>query len=326
VASESDDLEALFRLAYKEFEESGRNGDNRRRELNDELALTLKDLSKADFAAPAGFVHLAADAERTTGKTEIREWIAKYLEVALREHAPELLLPPWIERLRAQVQNSIEVRCLILKQEIEKYLDLPRWHGYRPPPRPAEDYLQHQYTLLRSDFEAELNGRLETLQLRGTAEKRKSKSELPQSESTVPRPTIPAAKVESTESRRVVPFPMPNGARWEDVEIRFTGDHHVQITVLGQTDVRNYAEMDFEDGRSEKPVRAWTVLQSLGSRDGIVRLEDMSADRATIERRILEIRARFRSMFNLEGDPIPFEAGIGYRARFRVIFATSFNK
>jgi len=181
MSSESDNLEALYRLAYKEFDESGRNGNSRRRELSDELASTIKDLFAVDRAGPAGFISPAAEAYRAAGKTEISERIAKYLGVALREQAPELLSPPWTERFRAEVENSIEVRCLILEQDIEKYLNLPRWHGCRPPPRPSEDYLKHEYILLRSDLKAELHGRLETLQLRGTAEKRKTRtSEMPQ--------------------------------------------------------------------------------------------------------------------------------------------------
>ena len=108
--SASDNLEALYRLAFKEFQESGQTGSNRWKELNNELASVINDLTAADFAGPGAFVSKAADAYRATGKAVIKERLAKYLEVGLREGAPALLAPPWTERLRSEIENSIEAQ------------------------------------------------------------------------------------------------------------------------------------------------------------------------------------------------------------------------
>ena len=58
-----------------------------------------------------------------------------------------------------------------------------------------------------------------------------------------------ANKTQRKQVRRIVPFPTPDGATWKDVTIAFISDHRVQISVMGVTEPRSYAEMDFEDKR-----------------------------------------------------------------------------
>src|ERR1022692_3563920 len=45
-----------------------------------------------------------------------------------------------------------------------------------------------------------------------------------------------AVRMQRGRVRRFEPFPMPDGATWKDVSIRFLSDHRVQITVLDVTD------------------------------------------------------------------------------------------
>jgi hypothetical protein len=113
---------------------------------------------------------------------------------------------------------------------------------------------------------------------------------------------------------------------WEEVEIEFLSDERVQIRIQDKTETRNYGEMGFVDRRTGKPNQSWVILRALAQVGGT--LEDSAAARKkwpAVEKNVQRIRKALREHFQLAGDPIPFIQGTGYRARFKIRCAASFE-
>lgn len=107
--------------------------------------------------------------------------------------------------------------------------------------------------------------------------------------------------------------------RWEDLAIRFTSDHRVQITIGKHSEVRTYEEMGFRDGRTGNPNSAWLTLRILAENGGLLRdATTAGAKWSSVEKRIQAIRKTLRDLYGFEGDPLPILKGIGYRARFMI--------
>ncbi len=136
-----------------------------------------------------------------------------------------------------------------------------------------------------------------------------------------------ANKIQRKQVRRVVPFPTPEGATWKDVTVTFISDHRVQVSVMGVTEPRSYAEMDFEDkrGGGGKPDLAWECLRLLAKWDGkIQRPSDFEKPGwLKIEKQVQTIRARFKELFGIQADPLPFRRGRAYEAQFRITLSKS---
>jgi hypothetical protein len=113
--------------------------------------------------------------------------------------------------------------------------------------------------------------------------------------------------------------------QWEEVEIRFLSDERLQIIAGEHTETRNYAEFGFEDRRSKAPNLAWVTLRSLAEAGGTIRRPNNGQDWPSVEKRMQEIRRIFRNHFKIDDDPLPFIEGAGYRARFKISCAPSFN-
>jgi hypothetical protein len=113
---------------------------------------------------------------------------------------------------------------------------------------------------------------------------------------------------------------------WGDVEIEFISDERVQIRVSDKTETLNYGDMGFMDRRDETPNESWIILRKLGQQGGI--LADSAAARKkwpAVEKHMQRIRKVLREQFALEGDPIPFVRGVGFRTRFKIRCAASFE-
>lgn len=112
---------------------------------------------------------------------------------------------------------------------------------------------------------------------------------------------------------------------WDTVEIRFLSDERVQIRTGTNAETRNYAEFGFEDGRSGKPNRAWAMLRWLAEHDGAAKHGGEEKAWAKVEKRVEEIRRVLRAHFGTSDDPLPFIAGKGYQARFRIRSSPSYD-
>jgi len=114
--------------------------------------------------------------------------------------------------------------------------------------------------------------------------------------------------------------------KWEDVQIMFLSDERVQISTLGATETRNYAEMGFGDQRNGKPSTAWRILRTLAESQGCLPLNRGAQGWAAHEKHIERTRKLLRNHFGIAADPLPLEKGTGYQARFKIACGSSFDK
>ncbi len=125
---------------------------------------------------------------------------------------------------------------------------------------------------------------------------------------------------------RLVAIPVPTGAGWKDVSIRFTSDFQIQATIRGQpTEARNYADLGFEDqrgkkGKNRKPDFQWRLLKHFVRNGGSVEthLEAGFKSRNALQKGVRKLRQRLKKVFGLDDDPIEYDADEkSYRAKFQ---------
>ncbi len=125
-----------------------------------------------------------------------------------------------------------------------------------------------------------------------------------------------------TTGSDVVAAPQTYPLKWQDIEMRFLSEERVQIIKNGNPETHNYAELGFEDRRNGTASRAWQTLVSLAQNDGAIGLESIRGrERATVEKRVEEIRKKLRRHFPIDQDPVPFTRGIGYKTAFRIVWS-----
>ncbi len=111
----------------------------------------------------------------------------------------------------------------------------------------------------------------------------------------------------------------PRAETWDAIEIRFLGDHTVQIKVGHRMYSQNYAEMGFEDRRGGRPNRQWAVLQTLACLSGTIPDDARNGKQwEAIAKSIERTRKLLHKHFRLSGDPLPYSKGVGYQARFKI--------
>jgi hypothetical protein len=120
-----------------------------------------------------------------------------------------------------------------------------------------------------------------------------------------------------------------SAADWGTVEIMFLSDTRVQIRNGADTDTCNYAELGFADRRDRKngkPNQAWATLRVLAQAGGTIPdTKNTRTSWSKLEKRMQEIRRRLREHFGIPADPLPFIAGTGYRALFKIGCGPSFH-
>lgn len=118
---------------------------------------------------------------------------------------------------------------------------------------------------------------------------------------------------------KVIPFPTPSGTQWHEVKISFIDNENVRISIKGKTTSKNYVEMGFK-GRSTKKEGGktsvlWTFFRKISqvggsfagySDEGKVKIKELFSD----------LRKKLTLYFQIEGDPIPYIKGEGYRTSF----------
>ncbi len=151
-----------------------------------------------------------------------------------------------------------------------------------------------------------------------------------------------------------LPAPRQPGAvsSWDEIEIRFLSDHRIEVKLGASIETYNYHEIGFADRRAKegtpKPNEAWTTLRALAEADGVAPIaapallkiagqvrdpegEQLASRKARgrrlakFEKRIQEIRRALRKHFRISGDPVPFTKRVGYKTRFKISCAPSFN-
>jgi hypothetical protein len=131
----------------------------------------------------------------------------------------------------------------------------------------------------------------------------------------------------STIAAAAAPAPAaPRISSWSELEIRFLSDERIELIVGSQRQTLNYAEFGLEDRRKKRTYKlAWVMLRGLAQTGGTIRYAPDGEQWPNVEKRIQEIRERLRQYFALNDDPIPFVSGTGYRTRFQISRAPSFD-
>jgi hypothetical protein len=159
----------------------------------------------------------------------------------------------------------------------------------------------------------------------------------------------PALTPETTNGTDSRPESAARAVNWDGIEITFLSDNRVQIRNGKSIETLNYAEFGFADHRSRnpKPNSAWVTLCFLSGASGVIPtgldgsklakqrqgsqgtvqfLQAKSRKWVVIEKRVQEIRKALRAYFKIiTPDPIPFIAGTGYKARFKINRGPSFD-
>ncbi len=114
---------------------------------------------------------------------------------------------------------------------------------------------------------------------------------------------------------------------WEGVEIEFLSEERVQIRVGNAIENRNHAEMGFVDKRNGKASQSWGILRTFAQCRGVIPESARSGTEwLSHQKQIARMRKTLQEHFLLAGDPVPFIEGIGYRARFKIRCAGSFER
>jgi hypothetical protein len=117
-------------------------------------------------------------------------------------------------------------------------------------------------------------------------------------------------------------FPTPTGAGWEDIEIRFLGDHRLEADAFQERAVFNYVEAGFEDRRNGNPNSAWILLRELAKAGGCFERPLVVSEKlAKVEKAVQSLRNCLKKLFELNDDPFhPFRKVKCYQTRFKVSF------
>jgi hypothetical protein len=104
---------------------------------------------------------------------------------------------------------------------------------------------------------------------------------------------------------------------WSDLTITFLSDERVMIEFRGTRETRSYGEMGFDDQRGGRPRLAWIGLREMSDENGKPRQMD--------KKRAQEIRSLLKRHFSVDSDPLHYQQGLGYSARFKLRRSGSFD-
>ena len=112
---------------------------------------------------------------------------------------------------------------------------------------------------------------------------------------------------------KVIPFPTPSGTQWHEVKVSFIDNENVEISIKGKVTTKNYAEMGFKN--RSKPSILWTFFRQIAQAGGSF-AGYSDENKVKIKELFSDLRKKLTSYFQIEGDPIPYTKGEGYRTSF----------
>jgi len=124
---------------------------------------------------------------------------------------------------------------------------------------------------------------------------------------------LPGAEAESG----MVHFPTPAGARWRNVEIRFTDPQAASVRVGDVHRVLTYTQMGMANKKNGKPTVQWELLWSFAQGNGLLDWSHSDADRKN-QKRKEKLAGDLQAFFRIDGDPFQ-RAGNGWQAVFSVL-------
>jgi hypothetical protein len=112
-------------------------------------------------------------------------------------------------------------------------------------------------------------------------------------------------------------FPTPPDAVWSELTVRFLDGHSVRVSLRGETRVLNFTQLGMNDRRTAKPDVQWELLRAFAAHSGTLDWTSREAVRENKKRKQV-LSDRLRTFFRIDGNPILFADGGGYRTVFRV--------
>lgn len=252
---------------------------------------------------------------------EVRKRIGFYAESAHESGNAEMLSEARLDELRQRITTLAGAAIAALKVQAE--MDARRAGDLPESALPN----RYRYVLLQSEILDVANAELRVL----AAESGLSMPE--QTHATLAsRNAVAPGVAQSANMTNELDGAHRRSERWEDIEVSFLSDERVQIRIGNQTETRNYSEIGFENRKNGAPVLAWETLRELAKAGGVIRIASDSRRWAKLEKRIQEIRAKFKGQFGLADDPIPFTKkklhdpdNFGYHTKFKVFCRPSYE-
>lgn len=109
---------------------------------------------------------------------------------------------------------------------------------------------------------------------------------------------------------------LPLHATWESVYIKFLNGYDVRISYPNmKTEVFDYKDMGFMDGKTREPDLKWKLLQTIAEHNGALTKEHF--DRKLTRNVKYELNQRLKQFFGMKENPIEnYTKKRGYEARF----------
>ena len=97
-------------------------------------------------------------------------------------------------------------------------------------------------------------------------------------------------------------LPHFKSTEWTQITIHFTSEHEVVVTIGKENYALTYEILGFEDAKSNKPNRAWTLLYNLACRGGVSE-ELPTPIPDTTKQQKMQLSDRLQAIFKNDSDP-----------------------
>lgn len=119
---------------------------------------------------------------------------------------------------------------------------------------------------------------------------------------------------------------IPLASQWEDIEMLFLSDARVENLIGDHRETLNYTELRFADRRNGTPNKGWLLLRELARASGELSSPPSGwRGWASVEKQMQRTKRILVEHFGISGNPLPFRKGVGYRSRFKIGCAPSFD-
>jgi hypothetical protein len=117
-------------------------------------------------------------------------------------------------------------------------------------------------------------------------------------------------------------FPVPQGARWENLSLLILDSERVELRYGSQIEVWSFVELGMNDGRAPaaapRPSQVWQTLLLMAREEGCL---DWRSERASPQLRdkIRQLRQKLSAVIPIQGEPIPdYSKERAYKTTFRL--------
>jgi hypothetical protein len=111
-------------------------------------------------------------------------------------------------------------------------------------------------------------------------------------------------------------WPLPPGARWEELTFRLTAAAELRCTFRRETRTLDPAFLRLASQKNGKPTEVWKRLTLLALASGALPIAD-AQKRERVQKQCGLLRDALKAAFGIEADPIPWDPRERvYRARF----------